>query len=174
MKKTQRAPPHPSSPPAGLSASRIKRAKRERGTVSPWRAGARARSEGASAEKGRGLGGRGEAPRARNDRMRGNRPRSVRTPILPSFLPSRKVISSWRVGGHAIAFYVWRSRGRRSGLKAENQSFASGRVKDYLSESEAVGESQIAPSTSTRPRKVHGYGRGIEKGDGVASRRSCP
>ena len=50
-------------------------------------------------QKGRrGLGG------GRND-CEGQSSTSVGTPVFPS----RKVISSWRVGGHAIASYMWKS-----------------------------------------------------------------
>lgn len=67
--------------------------------------------------------------------------------------PSRKVISSWRVGGHAIASYMWKSRGWRSELKA-NRSSASGRVKDYLSESwccRVFGSAEVFPSPKNPP-----------------------
>lgn len=79
---------------------------------------------------------------------RGNRARRWEPPVFPS----RKVISSWRVGGHAIASYMWKSRGRRSELKA-NRSSASGRVKDYLSESRCCGRESSARPWSSLPVK---------------------
>lgn len=102
------------------------------------------RRKGVLAKKGAEVseGGRAEMI------ARGNRARRWEPPVFPS----RKVISSWRVGGHAIASYTWKSRGRRSELKA-NRSSASGRVKDYLSESRCCGRESSARPWSSLPVK---------------------
>lgn len=101
---------------------------------------------------------------------RGNRARRWEPPLFPS----RKVISSWRVGGHAIASYTWKSRGRRSELKA-NRSSASGRVKDYLSESWCCGrESSARPWSSLPVKKSAHRPRAIGEGPEIKGGRGRP